>query len=53
VTQDDARQGLDLDVAQGGLLDLGEVADLRLREPDVGQVLRTELADAGLDLRRA
>ena len=35
VAEDDARQRLDLDVAQRVALDLGEVADLRLREADV------------------
>src|SRR3546814_16729767 len=31
---EDARHRLDLDVADRGALDLGEVPDLRLREPD-------------------
>jgi hypothetical protein len=40
-----ARQGLDLDVADGSALVLGEPADLRLRELDVLDRLLRHLAD--------
>ena len=38
VAQDDARQGLDLDVGHGGPLGPGEGADLVLGEADVGHL---------------
>ncbi len=53
VAQDHAGQCFDLDVLQRVLLDLGEIADLRLREPDVVDFARRHGFDAGLDLRRA
>ncbi len=45
-----AGQGLDLDILQRGALDLGEVADLRLGEFDVGDGLRRDLRDESADL---
>ena len=43
-------QGLDLDILQRGALDLGEIADLRLREFDVVDRLRRDLGDECRDL---
>src|SRR3546814_6924605 len=48
MAEDDARHRLDLDVADRGALDLGEVADLRLRELDVLQRLARKLVEAVL-----
>ena len=53
VAQDHPGQGLDFDVLQRVLLDLREIADLRLRELDVVDLARRHGLDAGLDLRRA
>ena len=53
MAEDDARQGLDLEVQQAGLLLLGESADLLLREADVLEILLRELGQAGLDLALA
>ena len=47
-----ARQGLDLDILQRGALDLGEIADLGLREFDVGDRLRRDLGDERRGSRR-
>src|ERR687894_167734 len=41
----DAGQGLDLDITHRFALDLGKVADLRLREADVVESLRRDLLD--------
>src|SRR3546814_19459462 len=48
MAEDDARHRRDLDVADRGALDLGEVADLRLRELDVLQRLARKLVEAVL-----
>src|SRR3546814_3080657 len=48
MAEDDARHRLDLDVADRGALDLGAVADLRLRELDVLQRLARKLVEAVL-----
>ena len=53
VAQDHPGQSFDFDVLQRVLLDLREIADLRLREPDVVDLARRHRCDAGLDLRRA
>ncbi len=45
-----AGQGLDLDILERGALELGEIADLGLREFDVGDGLRRDLGDEGGDL---
>ncbi len=50
MAEDDARQGLDLDVLHGLTLDLGKVADLLLREFDVVDRLRRHLCDECADL---
>jgi hypothetical protein len=52
VAEDHAGQRLDLDLLHAVLLDLREVAHLRLRELDVLQVLAGELVDAVLHLLR-
>ena len=51
VAEDDARQGLDLEIEQAGLLLLREIAHLGLGEADVVDVLGRELGEAALDLR--
>src|SRR3546814_19467961 len=48
MAEDDARHRHDLDVADRGALDLGEVADLRLRELDVLQRLARKLVESVL-----
>jgi hypothetical protein len=53
VAEAHARKRLDLDVAQRRLLVLRELADLRLREPDVGDGLRRNLGEDGVDLTLA
>ena len=45
VPEHDPRQCLDLDIAHRGALDLGEIADLRLREFDIVDRLRRDLGD--------
>ncbi len=45
MAEHDAGQGLDLDIAHRGALDLGEIADLLLREADVVERLRRDLRD--------
>ena len=45
-----AGQGLDLDILQRGALDLGKIADLGLREFDVGDRLRRNFGDQRPDL---
>ena len=50
MAEHDAGQGLDLDIAQRGALDLGEIADLGLREFDVVDRLRRDLGDECGDL---
>ena len=50
VPQHHARQGLDLDVAQRRFLDLREISNLGLREPDVVDVARRHGFHASLDL---
>jgi hypothetical protein len=50
VTQHHARQGLDLDIQDRSTLDLGEITDLRLGEPDIGNILWGELRKAVVDL---
>jgi hypothetical protein len=52
VAEDHARQGLDLEIAHGLLLLLGEVAHLLLGELDVVEVALADLTDGALDLRR-
>jgi hypothetical protein len=52
VAEEDAGQGLDLDVLQGGALRLGEAPHLGLGEAHVGERLGVDLTDAALDLRR-
>ena len=52
VAEHDPGQGLDLDILHRGALDLGEVADLRLREFDVVDRLRRDLGDQAADLVR-
>src|ERR1044071_7668773 len=42
MAENDAGQGLDLDIAHRFALDFGEVADLRLREADVVERLRRD-----------
>ena len=43
MAQDDARQGLDLEIEQAGPLLLGEIAHLGLGEADVVDILGREL----------
>ena len=50
MAEHDAGQGLDLDIAHRFALDLGEIADLRLREADVVERLRRDLRDHRGDL---
>ena len=52
VPQDDAGKRLDLEVQQGRLLLLREVAHLRLGEADVVEIAPGELGDGALDLLR-
>ena len=50
MAEHDARQRLDLDVADRRLLVLGEIAHLGLGEPDVVEIALRELRQAALDL---
>ena len=50
--RNDAGQGLDLDILERGALDLGEIADLRLREFDVVDGLRRQPWRRGRGFRR-
>src|SRR5260370_222108 len=52
VTEDDAGQRLDLEIAQGLLLPLREVAHLRLRELDVIEIALADLGYRAFDLVR-
>ena len=52
MAEHDPGQSLDLDIAHRSALDLGEIADLGLREFDVVDRLRRDLGDQCLDLVR-
>ena len=45
MAEDHARQGFDLDILDRAALDLREIADLRLGEPDVVNGLRRDAGD--------